>query len=550
MTRTMMENYFEHRGKAFRFFTMIVVPAAVYLVIFIAVTYPLILKFSSHFFCDDNDGLGMIWNVWWVDKAVTQLHTSFWHTSYLFYPYGVNLYPHTLSPFNGLLAIFILPFFTLPQTYNILILFSFVGAGLTAFWLSFYITRSYRSSLVAGFIFSFSNYHFAHLPGHLNLVSLEWIPLFVLCFYLLLERPSLRIALGSALCLFAVILCDYYYFFYCIVLAALMIVWFVVQKRDVLFLFKKNYQLPIGVFFFACLLSSGLIVFKLFQSIQNETLIGVHEPWRYSTDLFSPFVYGSLLRFSNLTEGFWSRLPGNTAENSVYMGLSVIILLIYTYMQRKKIREKSIYLWFIALVFFFVLSLGPYLQLLGKSVPYVPMPYRLIETLIPPIQISGCPGRMMVMVMLSAAVICAMGLDSLFRASIKTRLLASVLLLVLFVEFFPAAMKPFRAQVPEYVMILRGLPNEGGVIDLVNDAAHATYYSTVYDKPVWTGKIARLPEKLSEKKQRILDTAKSGEVDTLYVKYGFRYAILDNGKLYDLKTSAVYESDSLFYQPY
>jgi hypothetical protein len=49
--------------------------------------------------------------------------------------------------------------------------------------------------------------------------------------------------------------------------------------------------------------------------------------------------------------------------------------------------------------------------------------------------------------------------------------------------------------------MLRDMPENGGVVDLVNDAAHATYYSTVYNKPVWTGKIAGIPERLSIKKK-------------------------------------------------
>jgi hypothetical protein len=255
------------------------------------------------------------------------------------------------------------------------------------------------------------------------------------------------------------------------------------------------------------------------------------------------------LRFSHLTESFWARLPGNSAENSVYLGLSIVFLLIFTWTQRKKHVKEDIYFWFLALIVFFVLSLGPYLQIYGKSVPYLPMPYRLLEITIPPLEISGVPARMMAMVMLFAAVISAIGFNLLFRKSTRTRLLAGILFAALFLEFLPLVMKPFRAHAPEYVWILRDLPDEGGVIDLANDAAYATYYSTVYDKPVWTGKIARLPQRLSDKKQEIFYTARAGDVDALYQKYGFRYAILNDHKLYDLQTHAVYETDSLLYSP-
>jgi len=526
-----------------------VVPAAIYFAVFFLVTYPLLLQFSTHFYTDDKDGLGMIWNVWWINKAVTQLHQSPWHTKYLFYPYGINLFSHTLSPFNGFLSILLLPYLTLTQTYNTLIVFSFVMAGLTTFWLSHYFTPSYWGSVVAGFIFSFSNYHFAHAPGHLNLVSLEWMPLFVLCLYVLFKSPSVRVALAAAACLFFIILCDYYYFFYCVLTAILMFVWFAVQNRNALFFVGKRHLVSAVVFVFASLASSGVIVFKLLVLVRSEPYFGGHEPWRYSTDLLSPFVYGSILRFSHLTEAFWRRLPGNTAENSVYMGVSVVLLLIYTWTQRRKLKAGNLYFWFLLLLFFFVNSLGPSLQLLGKSVPYLPMPYQLLERIFPLLEFSGVPGRMMVMVMLCAAVISAMGLNLLFRSSIRTRVFAGILLAVMFLEFLPSVIKPFRAQVPGYVITLRDLPDSGGVIDLVNDASYATYYSTVYDKPVWTGKIARLPKRLADHKNQILLVAQQGDVDALYNDYGFRYAVLEGNVLYDLKENTICRTDSTFYRP-
>ena len=64
-----------------------------------------------------------MWNLWWVDKAVLELHTLPWWTNYLHYPAGTTLVGHTLNPFNGLLAIVMLPFLSLVQTYNAIVIF-------------------------------------------------------------------------------------------------------------------------------------------------------------------------------------------------------------------------------------------------------------------------------------------------------------------------------------------------------------------------------------------------------------------------------------------
>ena len=117
-------------------------PMLFYLACFILLTYPLIWKFSTHYFADTGDGLESIWDIWWVNKAITELHQMPWHTSYVLYPFGVSLLGHTLNPFNGILALPLLRLLSLVQAYNAIVVFSFVAAGFTAFLLAYHISRA------------------------------------------------------------------------------------------------------------------------------------------------------------------------------------------------------------------------------------------------------------------------------------------------------------------------------------------------------------------------------------------------------------------------
>jgi hypothetical protein len=99
----------------------------------------------------------MVWNVWWVDKAVSELHQQPWFTQYLHHPHGTHLLVHTFHPLKGLMAIPLLRFLSLGETYNVLVLFSFVMGGITAFWLALRVSKAYWPSIVGGFVFSFSN---------------------------------------------------------------------------------------------------------------------------------------------------------------------------------------------------------------------------------------------------------------------------------------------------------------------------------------------------------------------------------------------------------
>src|SRR5262249_45970547 len=204
-----------------------VFPAAFYFLAFSLLTYPLITKFGTHLYADSGDGLQNVWNIWWVDHTVTELHQSPWHTVYLRHPYGVSLLGHTLTAFNGFLC---LPFLelnllTLEQAHNAAMVFAFVVGGMTAFGLAYRLSHSYGPSILAGYVFTFSNFHFAHAEGHLNFVSLEWIPLFVLLWYVFLLQPRLLTAFASAVVLFLVLLCEYNYYFYCLLIGVILFGW-------------------------------------------------------------------------------------------------------------------------------------------------------------------------------------------------------------------------------------------------------------------------------------------------------------------------------------
>ena len=101
-------------------------------------------------------------------------------TDMFLYQTGVSLYYHTLNIFNGLLAVPLLSVFPLTTVYNIIVLFSFVVAGYGAFLLVHYVCGNRWAALVGSVVFAYSAYHIATMRGLLQLVSLEWLPFFVL----------------------------------------------------------------------------------------------------------------------------------------------------------------------------------------------------------------------------------------------------------------------------------------------------------------------------------------------------------------------------------
>lgn len=506
--------------------SLAVIPALFYLVVFCLYTYPLILDFPTHFFADQGDGLQNVWNIWWVNKAVSELRQLPWHTSWLHYPSGVSLLGSTLNPFNGFLGIVLLKFLTLVEVHNSIVILSFVLGGVTAFWLAYYLTGSYGASMIAGFIFTFSNYHFAHAEGHLQLVSLEWLPLFVLCWHVVLKRPGIPMAVAAAVTLIAVVLCDYYYFFYCVLMGILMGLWYAFKQRDFFFFIRKKHAIPLVVFTALVVAAAGPLVFSLLLLNARDPLLGVHSPVKSSLDLLSPFIPGGHWYFAGLTQPFWSKLTVNIHESSVHMGLSVIFVLIFVWLKRGREECENVRFWYGALFFFMIMSLGPVLHIWGREVPFIRLPYLLLEKVFPPLRLSGAPVRMMVMVMLTASVISAVGFRLLLRMPAGRRWLVPLLLVVLSIEYLPKPLPASRPPVPHYVRFLQMLPDGGGIIDSVTRPTLALYFQTIHQKPMAFGYVARIPASVREQEERLKQLVRNRDYKTLSHGYHFRYLVI------------------------
>ena len=498
-------------------------PALVYLAAFCLLTWPLILSFPTHLFLNMQDGLQNVWNLWWVNKAVTELHQSPWHTTYLHHPFGVTLLGHTLNPFNGLLGIPLHRLVDLVSVHNFLIVFSFVVGGLTAFALAYRLTGSYAGSLLAGYVFSFTSYHFVHLQaGHMQLVSLEFIPLFLLCFLALLETPALCWALASAGVLLLVLLCDHYYFLFCVLAGALIVVFKSVRVRRLWFLFEKERCPAVLIFMLAAFAACAPLVTALALANRADPLLGAHPAAQYSLDLAAPLLPGGSWRFASWTQPVWSAFRAGRFESSS-LGLALAAALILVALFRKRLDAKGVGLWYCLLIFFGLLSLGPALHVGGTVHAGVPMPYAIFARIFPPLELGGCPARMMAMVMLCAGVICAYGLAALPRAPRWATTVCAALAALMVVEHLPAVLSPIRLTVPPYVTFLKTLPQGAGVLDTTTDMAPALYFQTIHEKPVAGGYVSRIPKSLLEREIQLGEDFKAGRLDLVCGQYGIRY---------------------------
>lgn len=529
-------------------------PVLIYTAAFCALTWPAVLSFGSHFFCDGGDGLQSVWNLWWTRKAVVELHQSPWWTSWIHFPHGTTLVGHTLSAFNGLLAIPLSVALGPVQVHNALVAVGFVGGGWAAFLLARDVVGGWWPSVVAGFAFTFSGYHFAHAEGHLNLVSLEWVPIFVLCWLRLLRQPTVRRALLAAGALGLVLLCDYYYVLLCVLMAVALAAWRAAQRRDVLFLLRRPYAAPLGAFVLASLLTSGVLVVALLSRPAADPFIGSHDAALYSNNLLAGVLPGGHSAWAALTAGYWGALPGNIHESSVYVGLVVLALAVFGFAQRRAVAFADAPMWLALAAVFFVLSFGPALRWRGEPLTGAWMPYRWLELLLPPVRMSGSPGRMILVASLALSLLAAAGISAVLRPATPGRVAAAALLAgAVLVNLWPRPLTLTRPEVPEWVLVLRDRPGAGALLDLSGTAgAKPLFFQTVHGKPIAFGYISRISRSTVRANDRILDDVRLGRYDRIRDVHGFRYLVTPGreppgpGILYDGPGARLYDLAAAF----
>ncbi|MEJ5200419.1 MAG: hypothetical protein WHX53_15975, partial [Anaerolineae bacterium] len=416
-----------------------------YLMLTLAFTWPLATAFTRAIPGDGFDGWQNYWNLWWMKVALLEEHTWPFFTDLLYHPTGVGLLFHTLNPFNGLVTLPIQVTFGLFPAYNVVVLFSFVLAGLGAYLLARQMLGpggSRLAAFAAGAIFTFAPVHIAHLLGHMQVISLEWIPFFVL--YLLRAtdgnrgKKKRRDLLLAAFFLVLVALCDWYYVLYALIFSAIVAVWRLLMARPL--------RRAVGGL-------AAIAGIWLVWAAALSPLLGpmIHEATRYRFMVPDPaqsrLLSADLLAFVT-PHGFhplwgaWAReqskvFTSSISEYTVFAGYVVLALVVLSVWPEKGkgarwqvagVAQNSKAFWLLVLAVFFVLALGPVLHIGGRTALLpggreIPLPYGLLARMVPFMEITRSVSRYDVMVMLALSILAAWGVDRLWRGGRRTRTL-------------------------------------------------------------------------------------------------------------------------------
>jgi hypothetical protein len=297
-----------------RSFVPLSLAAGVYLLLTIALTWPLVLHPGSRVPNDLGDSLLNTFLLAW-DAREMPLSQRWWNLPQ-FYPVpGVMSFSEHLLGLTVITTPIIAVTGNALLAYNAAFFLSFPLCALFAHLLSFELTRRHDLSIVAGIAYGFAPYRMAQL-AHVQVLSAYWIPLALLGLHLFLRRPQWRWAVLFATAWLMQALSCGYYLFYLSVLVGLWLLWFAVGRTRWIDLGRL-----LGVWAIAVL----AMVPVALGYLKYQSTYGFKR-WPDEIQAFSADVASLLTAPGNLRLWGWLKVIQHP-ESDLFPGLGIVLLI-------------------------------------------------------------------------------------------------------------------------------------------------------------------------------------------------------------------------------
>jgi hypothetical protein len=179
----------------------------------VAWTWPLVRHLDTAIPGAPGDNYSFVWNLWWMRHVLATPGLSYFHTTYLFHPFGASIANHPNTALPALVGATLLGRASPAAAQNILLV-AYVFANMAAMYaLAWTITRHVAASVLAAVTFGLSPYVAVHMLGHFDLVAAWTIPLFALALDRAM-RGSNAAALAAGVTLAATAYIAYYHLVY------------------------------------------------------------------------------------------------------------------------------------------------------------------------------------------------------------------------------------------------------------------------------------------------------------------------------------------------
>lgn len=525
---------------------------ALYFLITLVVTYPLVTQFTTHVPGTTTwslDEYGYVWNHWWFKHALFDLQSNPFSTDYLFYPLGSSLVLYAYTLLHVFLAMPIQLAFGIIPASNFTVLFSFVVAAFGMFLFADYLLRvSLRiwdekyntrigaiaqdrylhtlAAFVAGVVFAFASNRYVYLSlGHYNIVASEWLPFYMLYLFKTLLEPRMKNAVMAGL--FAAI-AMYTETTDGVLLVLLTLVILVFEWRTLL---QKGTLLRVALVAVFTALFFAPLLLPTAQEIFNSgyALPGFGHSEKLLVDLFgflSPTSLHPLNRFwVEELDAVRQNVSRFSDINTFFVGYATILLAFVGFVAFAR-RNR---MWLGIAVGFAILAMGPLLHINGKSQfdldgleVNFPLPF-LILHYIPIIRENRVPNRYSILVVIALSILAAYAVWWIMwklsmrapesRRKLVATSISGIVAAVLIFEHLAIPLPLTDARIPAVYSQIRQEPDNFTVLSLPlglrnsfgqlgAEDTRTQYYQSAHQKYLLSGQIQRNPPYLFEYFQR------------------------------------------------
>jgi hypothetical protein len=437
------------------------------------ITYPLIYHLRDYTFGFGDEAL-ITWIINWDIHSM--VHDP-WHiyNAPFYFPYKNALaYSDTFftSAFIAFLPIMI---FKEPMiAYNVNVIFSLMSLGFFTYLLVNYLTDDSYAGVVSGTLLAYSSFTLQRLP-QLQVISIQWIPLCLLFFFIYIRKKSFRYLFISNLFfimqIFNSILPGYFVAFS---LGLIVTYYFFVNKKALQPLFNRKLLmlLIIDIVLLFLLTKPYFQVAKEFHYVRDirETINFANRPeyilYPNDNTRLAPLLN---LFYKNDT----SRLTFDGYFGFALLILSIMVL-VYNIIKWRKTKNAYLHIFLLIGVSAFILSLGPALQWGGKVIklPFIiPLPYALLYYIIPGFKGIRNSGRWDMMAVFALSVAIGIFISIVWkrlRYGVKVMIAILICVLVLAEFNFPRSYYKIEtlSEFPLVYQYLSKLPKSSAIIEL------------------------------------------------------------------------------------
>lgn len=285
-----------------------------FLALTLLLTYPLLLNLDNGV-RDAGDPLLNSWILAWDVQKIVHLDWKGFFDANIFYPAKKTL---AYSEFLFTQSLFALPVLLIwgnpILAHNVALLLGFVISGFGMYLLASSLTKNTAAGIIAGMIYAFSPFMFAHL-SHLQVLSAGGIPLTFLFLHRFFARSSGRDFFLFTLFYILQALANGYYALYLTVFAGLFIAYHVVNQRKFA---DRRFWLKMGTFVIIVALTVGPF---FYQYIRVRAEMDFSREIGFSAKLSNFLATAKINRiYGQLTRAAWS------PEGELFPGAAAFLL--------------------------------------------------------------------------------------------------------------------------------------------------------------------------------------------------------------------------------